>query len=92
MQKYNLVNFSDLWSRNVFEVLFVIPEIYVCNLAEARDQTYFGQDWKDLHLSACNGGKTNQRSNFIKTFFKGPKKVLTGRVEVLNRVLFTLLY
>ena len=57
MQKYNLANFSDLWSRNIFEVLFVIPEIYVCNLAEARDQTYFGQDWKDLHLSACNGGK-----------------------------------
>jgi len=56
MQKYNLVNFGDLWSRNIFEVLFVIPEIYVCNLAEARDQTYFGQDWKDLHLSACNGG------------------------------------
>ena len=57
MQKYNLVNFTDLWSRNIFEVLFVIPEIYVCNLAEARDQTYFGQNWKDLHLSACNGGK-----------------------------------
>ena len=60
MQKYNLVNFADLWSRNIFEVLFVIPEIYVCNLAEARDQTYFGQNWKDLHLSACNGGKGNQ--------------------------------
>ena len=83
MQKYNLVNFSDLWSRNVFEVLFVIPEIYVCNLAEARDQTYFGQDWKDLHLSACNGGKCcYSKDQPTPIFFKGPKKVPIGPAEV----------
>jgi len=56
MQKYNLANFADLWNRNVFEILFVIPENYVCDLAGARDQTYFGQDWKILNLAACNGG------------------------------------
>ena len=95
MQKYNLANFADLWSRNIFEVLFVIPEIYVCNLAEARDQTYFGQDWKDLHLSACNGGKRrySKHQSTLAPFnekIQGPKKALIGRAEVLNRVLYTL--